>query len=98
MRCLTALAFALVLAVVPLRADEKDEKKAALVATQKKAALDTWKALEFAAEGVQYESDHFILMAPKPLEKNLKDIGILLEKSYDMAGKLLYKADEEIFP
>jgi len=98
MRCLTALTFALVLAIVPLRADEKDEKKAALVATQKKAALDTWKALEIAAEGVQHESDHFIVMAPKPLEKNLKDIGILLEKSYDMAGKLLYKADDEIFP
>jgi len=97
MRCLPAVLLLLHLAALPLRADEKDDKRAALVAAQKSAASDNWKSLD-VGEAVQHETDHLIVVAPKALEKVVKDAGALMEKSYDAAVKLLFKPDDEVFP
>lgn len=84
--------------VVPaVRADENDDKQAALVTQQKKAALEAWKSLE-VGEAAQHETDHLLLVAPKAMEGRLKDAGALLEKSYAQAAALLFMPKEEVFP
>jgi hypothetical protein len=66
------------------RADEAADKLEAL----KKKAQANWALLD-AGEAVLHESAHLLLVAPKGLEKRLKEIDTLLEKSHGKAVEAL---------
>lgn len=83
------LAAGLLLPTAVLRAEEKDET---LVA-QRKAVGENWQKVD-AGPSATHETAHFIIVAPKAMEKRLKDIGVLLEKSFDMAHKVLFAPKE----
>lgn len=84
-----ALAAGLLLPTSGLRADDKDETLAA----QRKLVGENWDKVG-AGPSVTHETEHFIVVAPKALEKRLKEIGLLLEKSYATAHKLLFAPKE----
>jgi hypothetical protein len=78
---------------VALQAQEEAEKLAA----QKKAARDNWALLE-AGEAASQETEHLFILAPKSMERRLKEVGGNLEKSYGMAAKaVLTKPKEELW-
>jgi hypothetical protein len=91
---------ALVLALAA-RGGEKEDKKAdaeAKVAAQKKAAEVNWDAVE-AGPVATHETKHLVLIAPKPLEKRLKEIGTVLERAHEQALKpLAFDAGQEPYP
>jgi hypothetical protein len=66
------------------RADEAAEKLEAL----KKNVQASWALLD-AGEPVLHETAHFLIVADKGLEKRLKDVGALLEKSEAKAAEAL---------
>ena len=70
------------------RADEEADKLKALLAQQKKQAEANWTLVD-AGESAHLETDHFLLYAPKALEKKLKDAGTLLENQYKTAREAL---------
>src|SRR5262245_61284961 len=84
---------ALALLLTSLHADEKDDALAA----QRKVAKENWDRVD-AGPSVSHETDHLILLAPKGMEKQLKEIGILLEKYYATAAKLLFPPKETVWP
>jgi len=84
-----AVVAGLLLPAAGLRADEKDETLAA----QRKAAGENWEKVG-AGPSATHETEHFLVVAPKGLEKRLKEVGGLLEKSYDTAHKLLFAPKE----
>ena len=67
-----------------VQADDDAEKLAA----QKKQAEANWSAVE-AGESATVETAHFLIYAPKEMEKNLKLIGASVEKHYAEAAKPL---------
>jgi hypothetical protein len=82
-----------VLAGFPVRAQDAAHKLAA----QRKAAGDNWGMLE-AGEAASHETEHLLLMAPKTMERRLKEIGASLEKSYALAVKAVQlKPKEELW-
>jgi len=87
-RCPLLLVLAALAAAAPARADEAEDKAKALVAAQKKKAEANW-ALLAAGEPVHLETDHFVIYAPKALEKTLKDAGALLESEYKTGREAL---------
>src|SRR5215471_16107458 len=72
-----------------LYADEKDDALAA----QRKAAKENWERVE-AGAFVTHETAHLLLLAPRGMEKQLKETGIILEKYHDTAAKLLFPPKE----
>lgn len=64
--------------------DGKMEK----VAQQKKAALANWEIVG-AGDNAVHETKQLILVAPRAMEKRLKEIGLLLEKGHDQARRVL---------
>lgn len=75
-----------------------DEKLAAEVAEQKKAAAENWSQAE-AGPFAQVETDHFLVYVPRDLEKKLPDLAAALEKYYEQANKALkFAADEKLWP
>jgi hypothetical protein len=75
-------------------AQEAEQKLAA----QRKAASDNWALLE-AGEAASHETEHLLLMAPKSMERRLKEIGTSLEKSHALAGKAAQiKPKEGLWP
>jgi hypothetical protein len=78
---------------VPARADEAEDKAKAQLAAQKKAAEANWALLE-AGEFAHLETDHFLLYAPKAMDKKLKDTGTLLENQYKTAREVLKFPDK----
>jgi hypothetical protein len=95
--CRCPLVLILVAFVIsPARADEAEEKLKALVAKQKKAAEENWALLE-AGEFAQLETDHFLLVAPRSMEKKLKEAGTLLENAYK-TGREALKFPEKTEP
>jgi hypothetical protein len=91
-----ATAGLLLLAVSGLRADEKEKVDETLLA-QRKAVPENWEKVG-AGPSATHETEHLIVVAPKMMEKRLKDIGILLEKHYDTAHKALYQPRELLWP
>ena len=83
------LAAGLLLPAGHLRADEKDETLTA----QRKLVGENWQKVG-AGPSATHETAHFIVVAPKALEKRLKEIGVLLEKSFDTAHKVLFAPKE----
>jgi hypothetical protein len=65
-------------------ADEASDKLDAL----KKKAQANWAVLD-AGDNVLHETTHLLLVAPKSMEKRLKEIGTLLEKSHAKAVESL---------
>jgi hypothetical protein len=78
------VALALVACAATVRADEAADK----VAAQKKQAEANWSAVE-AGEFASLETSHLLIYAPKSAEKNLKEIGAVLEKHYAEAARVL---------
>lgn len=67
-------------------------------AAQKKAARDNWALLE-AGEPANLETEHLIVLAPKTMERRLKEIGTNVEKAYALAIKATQaKPKEELWP
>lgn len=97
----SVLLAALFLIVAAARADEKEDKKAARtakIAEQKKAAEANWETVE-AGPSVIQETANLLVIAPKSMEKRIKDVGALLEKAHDQAKKALaFEATEEPYP
>jgi hypothetical protein len=87
-RCSLILVLAAFAAAGPARADEAEDKAKALLAAQKKKAEANWALLE-AGEPARLETDHFLIYAPKALEKTLKDAGALLESEYKTGREAL---------
>jgi hypothetical protein len=87
-RCSLILVLAAFAAAAPARGDEAADKAKALLAAQKKKAEANWAVLE-AGESAHLEMDHFLIYAPKALEKTLKDAGALLENEYKTAREAL---------
>ncbi|MBI1914367.1 MAG: hypothetical protein HYS12_06460 [Planctomycetes bacterium] len=87
---MTALALLL---PVSLHADEKDDALAA----QRKAAKDNWDRVD-AGPSVSHETAHLIVVGPKGMEKQIKETGVLLEKYYDTAAKVLFPPKEAAWP
>jgi hypothetical protein len=85
----TLLALSLCLAGTTSRADEKDDKLEAL----KRRALENWKRVEGGAEAMA-STEHFVLIAPRPMEDKLKDLGASLERHYEQACKALFTAKD----
>ena len=76
-----------------LRADEKDDALAA----QRKTAKENWDRVS-SEPSVTHETEHLLLVAPKGMEKLLKETGILLEKYYDTAAKAVFPPKEPAWP
>jgi hypothetical protein len=87
------LAALVLLLPASLGADEKAE----VLAAQRKAAKENWDRVE-AGASVVHETEHLLLLGPKGMEKQLKETGILLEKYYDTAAKLLFRPKETPWP
>src|SRR5437763_12123558 len=85
MKSLVTMAALALLLPAGLRADEKDDALAA----QRKAAKENWDRVD-AGPSVSHETDHLIVLAPKGMEKQIKETGALLEKYYDTAAKVLF--------
>ena len=83
-----ALAAGMLLPAGGLRA-EKDEALEA----QRKLVGENWGKVG-AGPSATHETEHFIVAAPRAMEKRLKDIGTLLEKSFATAHKLLFAPKE----
>jgi hypothetical protein len=78
----------------PLFADEAADK----VAIQKKAAQDNWGQLE-AGEATMQETAHFLIYGPKAMDRQIKALGVSLEKYNDQARKALgYEEKSEPWP
>jgi hypothetical protein len=88
MRRVAVTLFLMAFVACSARADEEADKLKALLAQQKKQAEANWELLA-AGDFAHVETDHFILYAPKSLEKKLKDAGTLLENQYKTALEAL---------
>lgn len=55
---------------------------------RKKKAEANWAAISNLSSTL-YESKHFLILAPEPMAKRLKDVGALLEKHHDKAKEAL---------
>src|SRR5262245_20319489 len=67
-------------------------------ADQTKAARATWSLLE-AGEPVVQVTENLIVLAPKSMERRLKEIGGNLEKTYSLAVKSLQaKPKDDLWP
>src|SRR5262249_45710313 len=93
MKSLVTTAALALLLPAGLPADEKDDALAA----QRKAAKENWDRVD-AGPSVTHETDHLFLVAPKGMEKQLKETGILLEKFYDTSAKFLFPPKEPAWP
>jgi hypothetical protein len=79
---------------IPTRGDDASPKAAG----QQKAALDNWAALD-AGEAATHETEHLFIIAPRTVERRLKEIGGNLEKSFAVAVKALQlKPKEDLWP
>jgi hypothetical protein len=85
MKSLVSMAALTLLFPASLRAAEKDDALAA----QRKAAKENWDRVD-AGPSVAHETDHLLVIAPKGMEKQIKETGVLLEKYYDTAAKVLF--------
>jgi len=79
---------ALALVVLWVAAVARGDEAADKLAAQKKQAEANWIAVE-AGDVVSLETSHLLICAPKSAEKNLKEVGIHLEKYYAEAAKAL---------
>ena len=79
-----ALAIAVLAFGTAVYADDAEDKLLA----QKKQAEANWKQAE-GGEMATSETAHLLIYAPKPLEKNLKELGQYLEKHYTRAAEVL---------
>jgi len=78
----------------PVLADDAADKLAA----QKKAAQDNWGQLE-AGEATVQETAHFLIYGPKAMDRQIKALGVSLEKYNDLARKALgYEEKSEPWP
>ena len=87
------MAAAMVLAGLLLPAGGLRAEKDETLEAQRKLVSENWDKLG-AGAAATHETEHFIVAAPRALEKRLKEIGVLLEKSYDTAHKLLFAPKE----
>jgi hypothetical protein len=85
------IGFALLVLVPSLRGDDKPEATEA----QKNTAKENWGKLD-STPPLMSETDHFLIVAPKALEAKQKEIGELLEKHYDTAGRALFTGKKEV--
>lgn len=104
MRTMTHAVLAALLLIAPFAwAQEKKDKAnakedAEKVEQQKKAALANWETVE-AGPVATHETKHLFILAAKPLEKRLKDLGALLERGHDQAkGVLAFESDQPVYP
>jgi hypothetical protein len=94
MRSVTIATAILISLGSPLFADDAADK----VAAQKKAAQDNWGQLE-AGEAAVQETAHFLIYGPKALDRQIKALGVSLEKYNDQARKALgYEEKSEPWP
>jgi hypothetical protein len=96
MRHSTPVQALLVLLVFGIRALAEDPHDK--VSAQEKAAQDTWAAIN-AGDSASLESDHLRILAPKTMERRLKEISGNLERSFTLAVRALQiNAKEELWP
>jgi hypothetical protein len=78
----------------PTFADDAAE----VIAAQKKVAQENWSQLE-AGELAVHETTHFLIYAPKTMDRQIKALGATLEKYNEQARKALgYEEKEEPWP
>ncbi len=88
MRTFSGMVLAVVLGGVASNgADPADDVKAR-VAEQKKQAEGNWETAG-AGEFAHLETKHLLIYAPEAMDKQLKGLGALLEKQYDLAWRAL---------
>jgi hypothetical protein len=63
----------------------------------KKKAGENWETAE-AGPFVQHETKHLLLTAPPAMERQLKAIGVLFEKEYDLARAALGLEEKDALP
>jgi hypothetical protein len=63
----------------------------------KKKAGENWETVD-AGPFVQQETKHLLLTAPPAMERQLKGVGALLEKEYDLARAALQLEDKDAVP
>jgi hypothetical protein len=97
MRTFTALVLTATLALPAARTAEPAADPAARLAAQKKLAEENWEAVE-AGESSLAETKHLVVVAPKTMEPQLKTIGALLDKQYDLAWDALQLDKKEPLP
>ena len=82
------------IAATGVKGDEKADK----LAEQKKTAQANWALLE-AGDPAIHLTEHLLLVAPKAMDKKLKELGAKLEKGYALAVKALQiKPKDELWP
>jgi hypothetical protein len=92
-RLLLALGLAVLLSSLSLADAEKDK----VVARQKKAADEAWKAMD-VGEAAHAETKHLLIYAPKAMGPRLKAVGALLEKYHEAAAKALNLDEKDAHP
>jgi hypothetical protein len=76
---------------VALQAQDGADKLAA----QKKAARENWALFE-AGEAASQETEHLLIVAPKAMERRLRELGVNLEKGYSLAAKAVQSKPNEV--
>ncbi len=74
------------------RADEKTDPLEA----RKKAARENWDRVEAGPVAME-TTDHFLIVAPKPMADKLKEHGELFEKQYDLVFKTIHQPKDKPF-
>src|SRR5579871_183256 len=98
MRTFTGLVLAVAVGGALARGADPAEDAKARVVQQKKKAEENWETAG-AGDFAHLETKHLLLYAPQAAEKQLKGLGALLEKHYDLAwGALGFDEKKDELP